>query len=185
FRSGCVLHRAGTLACWTRGRADVVPSFNSPVVELAATGGSICGLLANGALDCQFLDRGDPLRGREITPTWRPFGWTVSGASRIVASGDHFCAIAHGPGTSSWRDIRVPPKIDDAVEISLSYEASCLVRASGKVVCSDGQPPAPAIDDAVDVALGKGHVCALRRGGSVACWGDNYAGNYQASTSDP
>ncbi|MCC6646257.1 MAG: hypothetical protein IT374_11875 [Polyangiaceae bacterium] len=97
-----------------------------------------------------------------------------------------------GDGTTTRR--RAPVEVvgvGDALAVAVGDSATCVVRASGKVVCA-GQPGAGAscagespcatmteivgVERAVRVSVGKRHACAVDAGGGVLCWGDGSDG---------
>jgi hypothetical protein len=97
-----------------------------------------------------------------------------------IAGGARFCAIRRGGGkVVCWEPKGDPAAagIDDAIEISMFREQTCVVRRAGTVSCFGGlfgkTPVAIAgVHDVARVFVGYMRHCAVRKNGSAVCWGD-------------
>ena len=68
------------------------------------------------------------------------------------------------------------------VAIDASWQKTCVVTTTGKVVCFDGSGELAQIkfDSSINittVTLGWDHFCALKDNGAVVCWGEDREGN--------
>lgn len=80
--------------------------------------------------------------------------------------------------------------------LAVTYDATCVLRATGKVFCwgdisGDGQRASHhdvpfavrGLDDAVRISGWAKSACVVRKGGGVACWGENQGGQVDPTAS--
>ena len=201
----------GTLT--RRTTPSTVFGLSSGVVAIAAGGNHSCALLASGGLRCWGenvygqLGAGDGSFGvNRSNPV--PVSGFSTGAISVSVGGHHTCAVradgtlwcwgqnwARQLGTSAVsRPEDVPRQVmlpSAAAKVSLGWEHSCALLASGGAMCwglnDHGQLGNPPIGTPttgpVDVlgltggvaaiSAGYYHNCALTTGGGTVCWGSN------------
>jgi alpha-tubulin suppressor-like RCC1 family protein len=181
-------------------------------IALTAGGQHTCALKANGSVLCWGDNRNGQIGDGTISDI-RANATVVMGLTDAVAisAGDiHTCAIKAntsvvcwgdnsysgqlGDGTTATRVITTAVTgLTDAVAIGAGDAHTCVLKASGAVVCwgnnnrgqiGDGTKgnirtatvAITGLTDVVALSGGDVHTCALKANGSVACWGGNSSG---------
>ncbi len=193
----------------------------SGAVEIAAGGASTCARLGDGRVRCWGddtygqLGAGAPGGGGKSAPTPTKVSG-LDGVVQLALGGRHACARRIDGSVWCWGDdltgqlgggttaalARTPvrvPGIDDAIGVTAGLDHTCVLRASGDVVCfgddeqgqlARGASPSgggswsatpvaiPVTGTAIAVASGPGasHTCAVRGDGTLACFGANESG---------
>jgi hypothetical protein len=144
--------------------------------------------------------------GNVVTPT---LALGLNDAARVAPGFEHVCAMRRDGHVLCWgsnaqgqlgvsevggtRTMPVEiPGIADATGLEVYGGNTCVLRATGGVVCwganDDGQigdgtmtartapTPVAGLTDARQIAVGSRHACALRATGEVVCWGSNEFG---------
>jgi alpha-tubulin suppressor-like RCC1 family protein len=186
----CALLASGSVRCWGAGFSGQLGYGSStnvgdkrtpasagdvdvggPVTQIATGASHTCALLASGAVRCWGFGGSGQLGygnianvGDHRTPA--SAGDVAVGAPvvRIVAGGDHTCALLASGGVRCW---------GAGFLGQLGYGNASDV--------GDHNSPASAGDvsvggRAVDVAAGSAHTCALLDSGIVRCWGNGTFG---------
>ncbi|HSO34028.1 MAG TPA: hypothetical protein VLT33_15950, partial [Labilithrix sp.] len=142
----------------------------SSAVQVAATFGSTCILLADKTVRCMGnnasgqLGLGTTDSLKHATPT------TVPGLTDVTfiggSSGGHYCAITTSGAIKCWGG-NGTGQLGDGTSGGTKPPVT---------VCQPGVVPCTASSGATFVAGGDDHTCAAFAGGRVACWGGNAAG---------
>ena len=194
----------------------------SNAISISAGSGASCAILRDLEISCWgnflnniFIENS----AGEIAPVGAPAPFRLSKGPpniiQIATSAGHFCGL-HDNGTitcvgtnnfgqlgngkfnPSFFDLTLEQVVglDDAVDISLGYDHSCVAHVSGEVSCwgrnNHGQlgngerdlsfnsaipQKVEGLRDAVAVAVGTlGISCALHATGEISCWGPNDLG---------
>lgn len=93
---------------------------------------------------------------------------SVTGISRIVAGGNHTCALT-GEGRVRCWGANTYGQLGYGNTFNVGDSPTNLPFHAGDV-------PLPPLDPVTQLAAGFGHTCALLRSGLVVCWGANYSG---------
>jgi alpha-tubulin suppressor-like RCC1 family protein len=212
----CGLRADGTVACWGRNEAGQLgngTTLASPVpvgvpglggvVDVAATGNTVCAALEDGTVRCWGWNGrgqvGDGTRVNRSTPT-QVIG--VEGAVAVSLGYAHACAL-HGDGAvTCWGDnvrgqlggpgetgsVVAVVGIGPAADVVAGHESTCAALRDGTVACwgadyrgarggsgPTGPEPGlvPGITTAVDLGGGYETYCAALASGQVTCWGAN------------
>jgi len=131
-------------------------------------------------------------------------------ATDISGGGNTFCARfqsghvrcwgGSGPelgiSNSAGSNVALPPNVvglDDAVQVSVGFQGTCAVRATGAVICW-GNPVGTAttslpvdvagITNATQVSVGYAHACVRTADSKILCWGDNTSGQFGNGTTN-
>jgi alpha-tubulin suppressor-like RCC1 family protein len=144
-----------------------------PVMQLVAGNNHTCVLLASGLVTCwgdnRFgqlgYNRTDNLGDDEAVTS---FGYVTLGAlaNRIVAGGDHTCAILSSGALRCWGR-------NDFGQLGRGNTENI---GDDETVYSAGNVDLGAGVTVKDLALGGFHTCALLTTGAVRCWGRNSEG---------
>jgi alpha-tubulin suppressor-like RCC1 family protein len=219
--SACVLRADGVPLCagsnnygqlgdgTTSSRSTFLPVLGiTDAVSIVVTDNQACTVLRDGSARCWGENSSGALGDGTVTSpriTPRPVSG-LSGIAKIALGSDgHGCAIltdrtvwcwgtgtlGDGVSTRSLVPIRVPG-ITDAIDVSAGIEFTCVLRASGDVLCwgannvgqlGNGTSLASALPSPVliggrvtAIASGYYHSCALLADGTVSCWGTRSAG---------
>ncbi|WP_419927232.1 S8 family serine peptidase [Candidatus Poriferisocius sp.] len=167
----CATRADGSIACWGNIRT------NPPEGEFtsAATSGFVCGLRADGTVECSSTPALDRVYGPVETP---------DGQFTAIVPGDKFmCGLRTSGEINCWGHVgaEVPEGRFTAISAGLSADP-CGITISGSVDCwgagildswdridiPDGTFTALSVDDTR-------HTCGLRTEGSVECWGRYYS----------
>ncbi len=188
---GAVLAHSAEFASLVQNLTPAAPQLSEFDTTIDAPGGpfthvvpgpaSVCGLRADGSLDCWWDD------GELVTSV--PSG----SFSSFDADGPRGCAIRRLDGslvcwgsdelddaspTGTFREVSVSP---------LHGRIACAIRTNGRLVCWDGNPwgrVSKIVDPVnhgngeysgtatyVDVSVGNETACAVRADGTLDCWG--------------
>jgi hypothetical protein len=207
----CALRSDHTVACWGRnqeGQLGDGSTVDSAVpVEVAGltnvtkveAGLDHTCAIAAGAIRCWGEDRNAVFGNGTIdvsTNTMPVAATGLTGVADFSTSNGTACAILDGGALWCWgRDTfgnldgvsPIEMGIGDAVDVSVGFVDSCVLRATGEVLCW-GSPQGgsiyrtttpvtvPGAAGATDVAVGGGDVCVLMGSGDVRCWGQGDEG---------
>lgn len=184
----CALHSSGVMRCWGSsdygqlgyGNTNRIGDDETPasagdvdtggrVVQIAAGFFSTCALLQSGDVRCwgRLINLGPGAAahmGDNETPGSQPvvnIGGTVT---RIVAGGEHFCALLSNGAVRCW---------GGGTDGALGYGNTDRI--------GDDESPASAGDvniggAVLELEAGTNHNCALLNGGAVRCWGSGLGG---------
>jgi alpha-tubulin suppressor-like RCC1 family protein len=149
------------------------PSFDHPVVDVAAGSSHHLALLADGSV----RGWGSDYNGQSTPPAdLGPVVAIAAGQSHSVAlleSGEVVCWGWNGTGQCD-----VPVDLGTTVVIAAGYNTTFAISSDGRVRCWGQEDLAGVPDDVagvVDLAAGVGHAVALLADGTVRCWGfDNH-----------
>jgi hypothetical protein len=204
---------AGQLGYATPNGTSATPTqVTASFVAQAITGGDYTTCMIGSGLLCWGDDSMGQLAVDPATidggPTAGPTAVALPGAlpapNQIAMKGPYQCVRGSG-SVACWPQVNfddggisaypaaMVPGLSDAVDLSVSAEHACAVRATGTVVCwganfasqlgdgttSTAYTPVTAlgIADAIAVATAsQGETCVLHKGGTVSCWGSNTQG---------
>lgn len=169
----CALAHNGAAWCTTDGTLRRTPALDN-FDSLAAVDGAVCALGSPRGTSCVRCDRESGCRqARRST-------------DRVVGVDGYGCAVTTDGGRRC-----TPPESQEARSVSPDVMArlggavravsgharvTCVLGASGRVACDDGDG-AWRIEGPADVRTlaVSGLVCVIRTNGAVACWGDDVA----------
>jgi alpha-tubulin suppressor-like RCC1 family protein len=178
----CALISGGGAKCWgengTGQLGDGVQYQRSMPVDvvglagntagISAGGSHTCALTASGGVKCwgdnEFGKLGDFSENDRSTPV-DVYGLT-SGASSVVASTVHTCALTVGGGARCWGN-NAYGQLGDGTYRGHPNPVNVIGLASG----------------VTDIALGRYHTCAVISG-EARCWGYNYNGQLGDGTNN-
>ncbi|MBX7083308.1 MAG: RCC1 repeat-containing protein, partial [Nannocystaceae bacterium] len=179
----CALGTDGTVKCWgdnAEGQLGNGNMIDQSTPTLVAGLSRVTSLAANGMHTCAVIDDG----------TVKCWGRNLAGEL-----GD-----GGASGIRSLTPVTVVG-ISDAVQVSASSQANCVVRSTGTVSCwgsnvfgqlgngtnvDSNVPVAVAgLTNAVAINSRSIHVCALTAGSNVKCWGHNLYGQLGNGNSGP
>ncbi|XYH92827.1 RCC1 domain-containing protein [Sorangium sp. So ce1128] len=216
----CAVSASGKVSCWWGGAllnerlaaAGPVEGLDDVV---AASGSSLhmCFLHADGRVSCQGANLGQlgqavPIGKRSAVPVVLP---DVEGVVQLASGEHHICGLLGSGNVICWgkstyvpllgvkgvEQTAVPVTVtglDDAVQVAISFEHTCALRATGEVVCwgaltTGGAAVTPVrvegIEGAVEITTGWNHDCARLASGKVLCWGNNEQSQLGDGTSEP
>lgn len=197
----CALSEAGAVSCWGSNQAGemgsgattppfalvpiAVPSLQSGVIAIEASGTSTCALTAAGVLKCWAVYPNGTNQPPALDPT------TVHslgvGATDFVGSGNAGCALVSGAvkcwTSQSQQGPSVPTVVaglGSGVTALDGFDGDfgnnlCAATAGGVVRCWQlGDAPevsATLGQEVTDLAVGDRHTCALLADATVWCWG--------------
>lgn len=178
FGGGCALAADGRFQCWEHpepGYCAAAAKQNwlavelpSPAVQVEYTEGHGCAVTADGRLYC--------------------FGMNHSGQSGQPTDTDRECVF----------EPTAVPDIEDAVQVALGMDHTCVLRSSGTVTCfgypaglgdgqttpGDGQATSaarradvPGLNEVVSLKASRIATCALESTGALKCWGNSLCGS--------
>jgi hypothetical protein len=194
----CALEAAGPVSCWFHGDPDGVkrvPAASGHPVRLIG-GGSLCTILADGALGCWEPTLVEPMKPVRGVGRVRDIAIGYEGGCVLSEAGEELC---WDHLDASVPDVLSPmPLPRPAVQVSNVYTHACAVLDDGRVFCHgrnrhgvvDGQPlegmadayhstpvEFSGIGDAKQVAVAHHTTCVLHQSGTVTCVGAaDYAG---------
>jgi alpha-tubulin suppressor-like RCC1 family protein len=152
---GCVRHRDGRVACWTRSGPTTLTAVPELVdtTRVAAAGNTACAVARDGTVRCW----GEALDFNETsTEPWaipRPIA-EFPPATQLAMGWRHVCVVTTASGVFCVGR-------DRAGELGLGeVEREAVVHG-----------PVADLAEVVDLAAGPERTCARRRDGAVLCWG--------------
>ena len=164
--------------------SEIIVESNSSFVDVAiASWGMICGIMADGQVDCSTTlatVEGNP-------PNDLPFMTSVdidSFDSQTVCGLDD-AGFAHCWGRTDWGKLQVPAGVTFR-KLSVGHYHVCGLTHADTIECwgddsHEQLSPPDAPDGYIDVYARHFNTCGLRRDGSVVCWGlelDSAGGRY-------
>ena len=208
-------------AAGTMGNGSTTAANNSPVavtgivdaLQVSAGTRHVCAVRSSGAVACWGLGALGRLGNGDSIDASTPVAVQgIDDALQVSASYENTCAARASGKVSCWGDrsygrigdggavagSQLTPAmvsgLSDARQVSVGYQHSCAVLASGKVMCwglrnnariGDGGPASgnqltpvavTGITDATQVSAGYLHSCAVLASGKVMCWGYRVGG---------
>jgi alpha-tubulin suppressor-like RCC1 family protein len=158
----------------------VVVSGISAATAVVAGNDHSCALLAGGRIACWGYNFSTELGDGTSSGPQRCAGGLscsrtpvsvigISGATAIVAGGDHTCALVAGGGLDCWG-------YNSYGQLGDGTSAGPDTCEFGVVRCAKTPVAVTGVATATAIAAGGDHTCGLLAGGRVDCWGANYFG---------
>jgi hypothetical protein len=199
----CSRRETGSVQCWGRPRYANEPS--DAVFTAISAGGEhhVCGVLADGDIDCwgataSLPTRTGPFESVSVSEPWdcgiRTDGsadcWGDASAEASVPSGTftavssgwaHACGLRTDRTIECWGDDAwqaAQPPAGEFLSLCGRGVQHCALRTDGSIACWGGASPypAPPAGAFLAVACGGSFACALDAAGAVTCWGQNNYG---------